>query len=340
MNDLHHPCELWAERISLAAAGCLPADEERELRRHLETCSACRERFEQLTRLCGMLAASRLPAAGTAPAIVERAMSVVASSCERAPQNRHSERSEESGEESYSDEILRSAQNDSVGQNAGVSQNDSVGQNDGVGQNVSVCTQAEMIRPAFLARSRTAWRWIMRSPVSRVTAAAILVLAIGGVALWFHAGGAVPAFADFLKPILEARTVKYKCTTERAGKIEAVAEWSIVIASNRSHGEIKRDKTYSPLDCSVNIHDGSSGTTLKTLTYWPAAKLAVVGTIVGMPKGHNWFQEFALAAVRCPQQAGCQNRTTGPKGDRGTPIRGIPCHTPLDLTRHGAQHLG
>ena len=31
------------------------------------------------------------------------------------------------------------------------------------------------------------WRWIMRSPVSRVAAATVFVLAIAGVALWFHA---------------------------------------------------------------------------------------------------------------------------------------------------------
>ena len=76
------------------------------------------------------------------------------------------------------------------------------------------CAQAETTRPTFLTRSLTTWRWIMRSPVSRVAAAAIFVLAIAGVALWFHGGGTTPAFADFLEPILEAKTVKYKMTTE------------------------------------------------------------------------------------------------------------------------------
>ena len=75
-------------------------------------------------------------------------------------------------------------------------------------------SQAETTRPTFLTRSLTTWRWIMRSPVSRVAAAAIFVLAVTGVALWFHAGGTTPAFADFIKPILEAKTVKYKMTAE------------------------------------------------------------------------------------------------------------------------------
>ena len=78
MNDLHHPCEPWAEPISLAAAGCLSPDEEREVRRHIETCSGCRERFRQLTELCVALVKVQLPADDAAAAIVERVMSAVA----------------------------------------------------------------------------------------------------------------------------------------------------------------------------------------------------------------------------------------------------------------------
>ncbi|MGA2062819.1 MAG: hypothetical protein ABSG67_20290, partial [Thermoguttaceae bacterium] len=64
----------------------------------------------------------------------------------------------------------------------------------------------------------------MRSPVTRVTAAAIFVLAIGGVALWFHGGGTTPAFADFLQPILDAKTVKYKMTIETTDTPVGLAE--------------------------------------------------------------------------------------------------------------------
>ena len=133
MNDIHHTCENWAEQISLAAAGCLSADEEQEVHRHIETCSNCRERFQQLTELCGALAELQLPAAGTEAAIVQRVMSVVASGCERSLQDRHSERrirhserrirhserSEESDSESPSNKILRCAQNDSVARGGG-----------------------------------------------------------------------------------------------------------------------------------------------------------------------------------------------------------------------------
>ena len=64
----------------------------------------------------------------------------------------------------------------------------------------------------------------MRSPISRATAAAIFVLAIAGVALWFHGGGTTPAFADFLQPILDAKTVKYKITIERTSLPAGMAE--------------------------------------------------------------------------------------------------------------------
>ena len=52
----------------------------------------------------------------------------------------------------------------------------------------------------------------MRSPVSRVPATAILVLAFTGVAVWFHGGIAAPAQAEFLDSIREAKTVKYRMT--------------------------------------------------------------------------------------------------------------------------------
>jgi len=231
MNDLHHPCEHWAERISLAAAGCLAPDEDREVRQHIETCSDCRERFRQLTELCGALAEAQLPAESTETAIVERVMSAVAS-----------------------DESQRTL----------------------------VGTRAEMIHSTLLSRSLDNWRWIMRSPVSRV-AAAIFVLAITGVALWFHGGGATPALADFLKPIREAKTVKYKVTTEFAAQsvqIKLLPE-SMQRDLRKTTSEVmmlgatrKRTESVNP-DKSKTIHiwDGGQG---KSISLLPAKKRAEV----------------------------------------------------------------
>ena len=167
MSDLHHPCERWAEPISLAAAGCLSSDEEQEVRRHVETCSDCREQFRQLTELCRALAEAPLPTDSAEAAIVERIMSAVTADVFRRP-------------------IVR--------------------------------TREEMIHPTLLSRSLDTWRWIMRSSVSRISAAAILALAIGGIAVWFHGGGTTPAFADFIEPILSAKTVTFKTTFEDEGQ--------------------------------------------------------------------------------------------------------------------------
>ncbi len=220
MNDLHHNCELWAEPISLLAVGCLSTDEEQDVRRHIETCPDCRERFRQLTQLCGALAEAQLPANVAEIAIVERVMSVVAS--------------EESGRP-----LVR--------------------------------TQAEMIQPQQPSRSLDNWRWIMRSPVFRVSAAAVFVLAITSVALFFRGGGVAFAFDDFAAPILEAKTVKCKMTIEVKGPpAQTITSEVMVLDGSRMRQVTEMDKSKM-----VVIQDLSQG---KRLSLWPASKTAMVLT--------------------------------------------------------------
>ena len=54
----------------------------------------------------------------------------------------------------------------------------------------------------------------MRSPVSRVAAAVIFVLAIAGVALWFHGGGATVSFAQVVEQFLKVKSYKLKITDQ------------------------------------------------------------------------------------------------------------------------------
>jgi outer membrane lipoprotein-sorting protein len=225
MNDLHHPCELWAEPLSLAAAGCLSPDEERDVRRHLETCSACRERLEQLTRLCGVLAESRLQADSVDRAVVERVMAAVASDQSPRP-------------------VVR--------------------------------TRAEMLHPALLTRFLNTWRWIMRSPVSRVSVGAVLVLAIATVALWFHASGTQYAFADFVKPILEAKSAKFKVVFERHGKQVATGN-CMVLAPNRDRMELQEPGR--PVEITIADHRKGVSVRLDSVR-----KVAVVNQVAGLPR--------------------------------------------------------
>jgi outer membrane lipoprotein-sorting protein len=232
MNDLRHPCESWAEPISLAAAGCLSPDEQQAVRRHLETCSDCRERLEQLTRLCGVLAKAQLSTVGTEAAIVERVMSAVASEESRQP---------------------------------------------------TVCTYAESIHPTPFARSLSNWRSIMRSPVSRVAAAAVLVLAIGGVALWFHAGSTTAAFADFVAPILEAKSAKFKMSVEYEMQPPLTFR-AIFLAPNRMRQELPGGQ--------VNIADFDKG---KMVGLDPKSKRMTVFSLTNFPKDKlpkNYFAQL------------------------------------------------
>ncbi|MGD0516208.1 MAG: hypothetical protein ABSA26_01615 [Thermoguttaceae bacterium] len=135
--------------------------------------------------------------------------------------------------------------------------------------------QPDTTRPTFLTRSLITWRWIMHSPVSRATAAAIFVLAVTGVALWFHAGGTTPAYADFVKPLLEAKTARFKITTETMG-VDGGKNTTVVMrlgpSRMRSESDIGETPN-NPKSKSVIIWDGYQG---KTLQLDPKLKLATV----------------------------------------------------------------
>jgi outer membrane lipoprotein-sorting protein len=276
MNDLHHSCELWAEPISLLAAGCLSADEERKVRRHVETCADCRERFGQLTQLCSALAEAPLPVNVAEDAIVERVMSAVASEESRRP-------------------LVR--------------------------------TQTEMIQPSLFTRSLNGWRWIMRSPVSRVAAAAIFVLAITGVAMLFQGGGATFAFADFAAPILEAKTVKCKMIVEMKGPpARTITSEVMVLDSARMRQEFEMpDKSKG-----VMIEDSSQG---KSLSLFPASKTATVLTStnnrnVKTPEYGNPFAGFRSLLLAAPNKPGIEREPLGEKVIDGRRVVGFRISSP------------
>ena len=154
-------------------------------------------------------------------------------------------------------------------------------------------TQTETVRPPFLTRSRTTWRWIMRSPVSRVAAAAaVLVLAFTGVALWFHGGGATFAFADFVAPILNAKAVKYKMTVEMKGPpvVTTTSEEMMLDDARMRHETTMPDGSKT-----VVIQDLSRG---KSLTLETASKKATVKTFTNWPKYQTPKDKDPMAGYR------------------------------------------
>jgi outer membrane lipoprotein-sorting protein len=151
---------------------------------------------------------------------------------------------------------------------------------------------AEMIYPTLFTRSLTTWRWIMRSPVSRVAAAAIFVLAIAGVVFWFHGAGTTPAFADFLTPILEAKGVKYKMTVEVKGHPEVSSTSEVMLLDNlrqRQEMEMPDKSKY------VQILDSSQG---KQLCLFPATKQATILTLSNGRQGNDSKGSDPLAGFR------------------------------------------
>lgn len=67
----------------------------------------------------------------------------------------------------------------------------------------------------------------MRSPVSRIAATVIFVVALGGVALWFHGSGATYALADFIQPIIDAKSATCKMTVEIQGRPSQTGEMMV-----------------------------------------------------------------------------------------------------------------
>lgn len=284
MNDLHHNCELWAEPISLLAAGCLSTDQERDVRRHFETCPDCHERFGQLTQLCGAVAEALLPVDVAENAIVERVMSAVASEEFRQPL-------------------------------AG--------------------TQAEMIQPSLLTRSRNSWRWIMRSPVSRIAVAATFVLAIG-VAMLLQGGGAAFAFADFAAPFLAAKTVKYKMTMEMKGPAARTMTSEMMLNGLRT----RRVSELPDKSKVVVIGDLSQG---EQLSLFPASKTATVHSTKKRKDktpedGDPWLAVFRMVLRENP---GIERESLGEKEVDGRKVVGFHINSqPQDFLLWGDPKTG
>jgi len=199
------------------------------------------------------------------------------------------------------------------------------------------CAEAETTRSTLFARSLTTWRWIMHSRISRVAAAAIFVLAIGGVALWFHGIGTTPAFADFLEPILDAKTVKYKVTTrwtslsaEMKSQLSAAIQNILMegttadvmmLGANRSRMEsddLGTSKT-------VHIWDGCQG---RKLCLLPAEKRAQVFTDVTTPDGGDPVAGWRSLLLDARDMPGVKRESLGEKDIDGRRVVGVRISSP------------
>ena len=175
------------------------------------------------------------------------------------------------------------------------------------------------------ARPRTLsldnWRWIMRSPVSRVSAAAVLILAITGVAFWFHGGGATFAFADFIAPIIEAKTAKFKTITEVKGPPAATITGDVMVLDAT---RMRQEMEASNMPMGVMIFDWGRG---KSLTLDPATKKAMVVSLANLTKEQvaqqDMFASFRSILLDARDKPEVQREPLGEKEIDGRRVVGF-----------------
>jgi len=132
-------------------------------------------------------------------------------------------------------------------------------------------------------RQESNWRTMIRRPAARYFAAAALLVAVGAVVVWFYSGGTSPAFADFIRPILDAKSVKFKMTTEDSFRTTADV---LVLAPYRMRAEKQMPDNVKM----VMILDGETG---RSLILFPDEKRATVVTPINVPKERRPTDFFA-----------------------------------------------
>lgn len=179
--------------------------------------------------------------------------------------------------------------------------------------------QAKPTRRAFGPTLADYGRWIVRSPISRVAAMIVLVVAVGGVAIWFYGGGATYAFADFVAPILEAKTAKFKITTEMKGQPTLTSEVMVLDAARQRQEAEMPNKTKG-----ITITDFTRG---KSLTLDPASKKALVITYAGLTKKQvaqqNMFAQFRSILLDARDKPGIKREPLGEKEIDGRRVVGF-----------------
>ncbi len=165
----------------------------------------------------------------------------------------------------------------------------------------------------YLVYSLATWRRIMRSPVSRIAAAVVFILTVTGVALWFHSVGTTPAFADFTKPFLDAKSAKYKVTATREGRLLSTDE-RMVLCPYRTREETRTEMPGGGEMRTVTIWDFQKG---KMISLDPGRKTAMVTTYANMPKERASMDPFAewRSLLLDARLAGSQTCPVGREGD-------------------------
>ena len=124
------------------------------------------------------------------------------------------------------------------------------------------------------------WRTIMKSPITKLAAAAVIIIA---VLVGIHQfGGSAPAFADIVQPLLTAQTAVYKLTVQSAGEQPETFDWTCKMESGTR--EARPDGVIRIL----HHH--------QVIMLWPAGKKALILKRTNIPEDKqsqtDWFHEI------------------------------------------------
>ncbi|MHC4726336.1 MAG: hypothetical protein ACYS17_03840 [Planctomycetota bacterium] len=144
-----------------------------------------------------------------------------------------------------------------------------------VDERVLACAEAVLAKStrnqaAVPLRRPSIWRAIMKNPVTKIAAAAVIIIA---VLIGIHQlGGSTPAFADVVRPLLTARTATYKMTVNMEGEQAQTVEGMFM--------EPSRMRQVMPGGV-IQIIDMSQG---QMITLMPAEKKVMIVEMENVPE--------------------------------------------------------
>lgn len=151
------------------------------------------------------------------------------------------------------------------------------------------------------------WRYIMRHPISRITAAAIFIFVLVGVVLWFHVGGTKVAFADFIETFVTARSAKFTTIIKTDDGTDISK--GMFLAPNRFRNETSRGM--------VSVIDRDKG---KWLLLYTDKKHAGVTSFVNTPQDKgpkNMFLEMRAQLLDAQNNPDVKREELGEKEIKG-----------------------
>ncbi len=190
-------------------------------------------------------------------------------------------------------------------------------------QMLSVFNQAEQESATRIIVFRTLRNLIMKSPITKIAAAAVIIIAVLiGLNI---VGTSTPAFAEIVKPFLTARTASFKMTME----VESVPTQTF----DCLYAEPIRMRQTNHEQGAIVISDFQQG---KIVTLMPAQNKAMIVELENMPEDQGKFNMFSEIRKHIQEAQQTQDESVqflGEKKINGLTVIGYHVQKPaVDIT--------